>query len=254
MKKKIFILMAFLGLVTLLLVGCGKSSPQPSQLPPTIKPAVSVPAASVLVPSPTPEPASNPPDSSTAVMQSGLPLTVTTPIDGAFLTTDTILVKGQTKPGAIVTVNESVGTADQNGSFNITISLEEGLNAVDVIASDDSGKQGEMLLMVQLDLSSAAVPSSTGSSPDSSGDSNTLALNITQPADGASLNSGEITVIGKTVPEAVVIVNDQVDIADGSGNFSIPISLDSGPGVIDVIASDDDGDQAEVMLMVNVGS
>ena len=68
------------------------------------------------------------------------------------------------------------------------------------------------------------------------------------------MNVGNITVKGQTVPDAVVIVNDQTDIADANGNFSISVSLEDGPGVIDIIAVNDNGDQGEIMLMVNVGA
>jgi hypothetical protein len=51
-------------------------------------------------------------------------------------------------PGATVTVNDAVSTADDNGNFSVTISLEQGPNAIDIIATDDNGQQGEVLILV----------------------------------------------------------------------------------------------------------
>jgi hypothetical protein len=68
------------------------------------------------------------------------------------------------------------------------------------------------------------------------------------------VDSGTVTVTGQTVPGATVSINDQAGIADASGNFSIPISLDAGPNAIDVVATDDNGNQGEVLLMVNGGT
>jgi hypothetical protein len=61
-----------------------------------------------------------------------------------------VAVKGQTVPGATVSVNNIMGTADSQGYFNIIVNLERGPNAIDVIATDDSGKQAEILILVNV--------------------------------------------------------------------------------------------------------
>jgi hypothetical protein len=126
---KTIIAIALLVLFTIALTACSQVSSQSS-----------VPALS----------ADNAGDTSSTVVQSGLPLKVTEPADGATINGATVTVKGQTVPGATVTVNEQADVADENGNFSITISLGQGVNAIDVIAIDDSGNEGEILLMVNV--------------------------------------------------------------------------------------------------------
>jgi hypothetical protein len=126
MMKKIVVAVALLALFTIPLTACSQVGSLSS----------------------VPAPAENTAGTSSSVVQSGLPLKVTEPADGATINGGTVVVKGQTAPGATVTVNDQAGVADENGSFSITISLGQGVNAIDVIATNDSGNEGEILLMV----------------------------------------------------------------------------------------------------------
>jgi len=74
---------------------------------------------------------------------------------------------------------------------------------------------------------------------------------VITPADGTDINDNTVTVTGQTTPGAVISINDQADIADSNGNFSIPISLSAGPNTVDVLSTDENGNQNEVLLMVN---
>jgi hypothetical protein len=77
-------------------------------------------------------------NTSDVVLQTGLPLNVTAPADGATIRGDTVSVQGQTIAGATVSVNGNLVIADASGIFIISIYLDEGLNAIDVIATDDT--------------------------------------------------------------------------------------------------------------------
>jgi hypothetical protein len=187
------------------------------------------------------------PDDSDSLVQAGLPLIITQPVDGSNLNTDTVTVNGQTAPGATVSVNDQISTADQSGNFSLLTKLSDGPNFLDILATDNGGNRGEIMLMVNVDLSRASSAPGLPGLP-----SGTIPLKVIAPADGATLNRANITVEGQTAPEAAVIVNDQVDIADEQGNFSIAVSLENGLNIINVAASDDNGNQGEVILMVNV--
>jgi hypothetical protein len=170
------------------------------------------------------------------------------------LTTAIVTVKGQTQPGILVNVNDQVSSADPSGNFNIPVNLDDGLNVLDIIATDDNGNQGEVVLMIMADLSQSStisgnIPSTAVTEP-----SGIVPLKIIQPADGATLASGMVTVKGQTSPGTALSINDQIDIADNSGNFSIPVELVEGPNAIDVIAIDENGNQDEIILMVDVVS
>lgn len=264
MMKKIFIIIAILTVFTTVPVGCTTAA----SLSSTSQPSKSLPP----IPSSTTSPASSPSPSITIAqplattttptptlqgsLQSGVPLTVTDPADSSTLTTDTITVTGQTTPGVTVSANDQTGVADANGNFNIPLSLQDGPNAIDVIATDDSGNQGEDLLMVNVNLSQAPSTSvSSTKAPASTLDSQgNLVLKVTAPTDGTTINVSTVTVIGQTAPGATVSANNQTAVADGNGNFSIPVNLNAGPNAIDVIATDSSGNQGETTIMVNAGS
>ena len=169
-------------------------------------------------------------------------MSITEPTDSATINGDTVNVQGTTTPGATVSVNDNVVTADSTGAFSTNVNLDAGPNAIDVIATDDNNNQGEVLLMVN------AMPTTSTTLGASQG---TLPLTVTSPIDSATLSTNTVTVQGQTTPGATVTVNGNSDVADANGNFSIDVSLDNGPNAIDVIATDDSGNQGEVLLMVN---
>jgi uncharacterized protein YfaP (DUF2135 family) len=242
MMRNILITISSLILIGLVLAGCSQGGPR------TSSPAVKNPAASTNPVSPSQTNAQVTLEDTTGVLQSDIPLKVASPVDSADLNADTITVQGQTTPGAVVQVNDMSGIADANGNFSIPISLEQGPNAIDVIATDDTGKQGEVLILVNV---MTAESPSTGVPVPADVDQGALPLQIIQPTDGDTLTAGPIEVKGKTAPGATVIINDQTVTADASGNFNLTVFLTSGPNAVDVIAQDDNGDSNEVTVMVN---
>jgi len=199
--KNICISIAILVILVIILAGCSKTASQTSpstQAIPSIttSESQSSPSPSLTI---TQLPVSTPSSTSTgqSTLQTGLPLQVTEPADAANLTTDMITVKGQTQPGATINVNDQVDTADENGNFSVPVNLQDGPNVIDVIASDDNGNQGEVLLMVNVDLSQSGSPSGS-STPTSTLDSQgNLILKVTSPIDGAILNANTVTVTGQ---------------------------------------------------------
>ncbi len=78
-------------------------------------------------------------------------LTITAPTDGAKVSTSKITVSGKTSPGADVSVNDTDTTADSNGSFSLSVSLDEGDNYLVVLAVDADGKTAQKQIMVTLE-------------------------------------------------------------------------------------------------------
>jgi len=238
MKKKIIIAITILGLLAALLVSCTKSTSTPST--PTGESSTPVNTSTLTTTASTP--VTSPLGTTSGTLKSGLPLSITEPTDSATINGDTVNVQGTTTPGATVSVNDNVVTADSTGAFSTNVNLDAGPNAIDVIATDDNNNQGEVLLMVN------AMPTTSTTLGASQG---TLPLTVTSPIDSATLSISTVTVQGRTTPGATVTVNGNSDVADANGNFSIDVSLDNGPNAIDVIATDDSGNQGEVLLMVN---
>jgi hypothetical protein len=248
--------------LVVLLSGCGQTMASYStSLPPVTQTSSPLTAsastfpASVVSTSASSTPGAIPtPDDSGRFVQAELPLTINQPVDGSNLNTATITVKGQTVPGASVSVNDQVSTADKTGNFNITLNTVDGPNFLEIIAADNRGNREEITMMVYVDLSQVLTTSASTVSSGSAASpmSDIIALKVVTPDDGATLNTGRITVKGQTAPGAIVSVNDQVGTADEQGNFSIAIILDSGVNLIEVSAIDSSGNQAEVILIVNV--
>jgi len=238
MKKKIIIAITILGLLAALLVSCTKSTSTPST--PTGESSTPVNTSTLTTTASTP--VTSPLGTTSGTLKSGLPLSITEPTDSATINGDNVNVQGTTTPGATVSVNDNVVTADSTGAFSTNVNLDAGPNAIDVIATDDNNNQGEVLLMVN------AMPTTSTTLGASQG---TLPLTVTSPIDSATLSTSTVTVQGRTTPGATVTVNGNSDVADANGNFSIDVSLDNGPNAIDVIATDDSGNQGEVLLMVN---
>jgi hypothetical protein len=99
----------------------------------------------------------------------------------------------------------------------------------------------------------------TSSSPEPTQETGTVAsdkisLVVTSPADGETLSSTNVTIKGKTTPNADVFVNDQSGKADANGNFAIGVTLDEGSNQIVVSANDSVGNATDQDLNVTVSS
>jgi hypothetical protein len=79
-----------------------------------------------------------------------------------------------------------------------------------------------------------------------------ILLKVIEPPDNSSTSADSITIKGQTEAGAVVHVNDEVNVADEQGNFSITIDLYDGLNVIKVSSSNEAGANATVTLTVNM--
>lgn len=98
--------------------------------------------------------------------------------------------------------------------------------------------------------------STSGSGAESAGApslvvSGNITLTISSPSDGSTVNSPEVTVSGKTTPNAEVFVNEKEIKADSSGSFFTKLTLDEGENTIAVIANDEQGNYIEKDITVN---
>jgi len=75
-------------------------------------------------------------------------------------------------------------------------------------------------------------------------------ITLDTPRDGDTTNASPLPVTGVTVPNAVISVNDVVGVANGEGRFSLLVPLQVGPNVLEVIASQPNGQQAFVIVTV----
>ena len=88
----------------------------------------------------------------------------------------------------------------------------------------------------------------------SKSDAKTIFLQIDQPKNNETVATAIITLIGKTLPNASVFVNEQELKANANGDFSTKITLDEGENDVYVVAADDFGNSAEKDIIVNLES
>ncbi len=68
--------------------------------------------------------------------------------------------------------------------------------------------------------------------------------------DGDTVHTSPLQVTGVTTPNAVVSINDVVGIAGADGHFSLSVPLQTGPNVLEIIASQPAGQQSFVIVTV----
>ena len=113
-------------------------TPQPAPTPiptPAPKPA----------PTPAPSPAPTPPPSPTPASPL---LTIVEPVDESVVEVSTITIRGQTLADAVVSVNGELVDVDSNGNFSLRVTLDEGPNVFDIIATDEEGNEVTSELIV----------------------------------------------------------------------------------------------------------
>jgi hypothetical protein len=75
-------------------------------------------------------------------------LQILSPQDEAMVNSPQVEVVGSAPAGAVVSINEEIVLVPENGQFRAMVSLEEGLNLIEIIASDTSGNETSLLLIV----------------------------------------------------------------------------------------------------------
>lgn len=87
-------------------------------------------------------------DSAVAASPESLFLEITAPKDEIVLNESSLVVLGQTVADAVVSVNGQSVELDANGNFAATVALEQGPNAIEIIASDFRGNQESRVISV----------------------------------------------------------------------------------------------------------
>lgn len=78
--------------------------------------------------------------------------------------------------------------------------------------------------------------------------SGTLNLVILSPLDGAVVNTPNVEIVGQAPAGSIVSIGKDLLIVGPDGLFKHLVALEEGPNVIEVIASDSNGDESFVLL------
>jgi hypothetical protein len=75
-------------------------------------------------------------------------------------------------------------------------------------------------------------------------------LRVTAPLNESVVTTAVIQVTGETTVDAVATVNGQIAEVDANGRFQVTLTLPEGPSIIEVVASDFSGNQAQELRTV----
>ena len=201
-----------------------KSTTVPST---TLAPAPTGQAATTAKPSPRPTPLAAPISTPTpAPASTAVPLTLEllSPQDGASSEIGAVRVLGNSRVDAVVGVNGVPVDVATDGRFQRDIPLEEGVNLIEVVATGLSGEA------VYQPVAVFFIPPIAG-----------LPFTLFYPPDGMSVSEPNIPVMGGTGPDAAVGVNGSPVDVNVLGLFSTTVSLDPGANLIEVVATDIQG-------------
>jgi hypothetical protein len=80
--------------------------------------------------------------------------------------------------------------------------------------------------------------------------SGNLWLQVISPQDEAIVDTAHVEVIGSAPAGAVISVNDEIMLVPDDGEFQAVVSLEDGPNLIEIIASDASGNETSLLLTV----
>jgi hypothetical protein len=129
-----------------LLAGCG-SSPSTQDAVPSMMQTASFPAEEPTIQAPTLTPiqAETP---TPAVLSNGpFTLTVFSPLDQASISEPSVEIHGEVSEDAVLSINDDIYVLPP-GVFTETVVLEEGPNAIQIVASDMNGNEVDLILTV----------------------------------------------------------------------------------------------------------
>ena len=212
------------------------ASPSPVASPtpiPTPTPAPTATARPVPTPAPTAEPtetpAPTPPPATPATPPSGAGapqgplLAVFAPEDGTVVRGGSVVVYGHTEPGARVSISGLEAGVDSLGGFRAEVSLEKGDNLLEIVAATENGNRTQVSRRVTaLDLP--------------------FLLVISEPENESVVSEPNLTLSGRTDPNAIVSIDGRSVPVDRFGYFSTTMVLVEGPNIMDVVATNDDGE------------
>ena len=86
------------------------------------------------------------------LMEGDFSLKIISPLDGQVFSSQIIEVKGETLPRAVVTINDLIIISDDDGNFEVKLTVSEGLNIIVIEASNAEGDSLIAQLTVDVDL------------------------------------------------------------------------------------------------------
>lgn len=90
---------------------------------------------------------------------------------------------------------------------------------------------------------------SIGTNASASPESKSFVFNLTSPQDGTEVTTPTIDLIGTVTKDTVLTVNDDIYLLK-AGQFKQTVSLEVGTNVLEIAASDYDGNEVDLVLTI----
>jgi hypothetical protein len=74
------------------------------------------------------------------------------PEDGAVVDNPWVDVIGTAPPETVISLNDEIAIADENGNFTVRVPLEDGPNEIQCVASNDAGEEADFSFIVVFEL------------------------------------------------------------------------------------------------------
>lgn len=181
---------------------------------------VSPQATPTLLPTLTPEPVN-----ATPTIPAGAPVTlqVLTPLDSIGVEVGAVRVTGITS-GSEIGINGIPVEVFEDGTFLRDLTLSDGVNLIEVTASGPGGQTTSRQLVVFYVSPTAGLP-----------------FTLLYPPDGLTVSQPEVNVLGVTTLDAIVGVNQIPVEVNSLGVFSASIALEEGANLVEVVATNIQG-------------
>ncbi len=151
LKKQGATMLKVLLAIALLMTLAACSDSSPSDTPQATSTMPSATASGTATFTQTPGTSASPTVSGTPVataVSGALTLSILGPVDEIVVDTSTVTVRGQATAGAEVSVNGNVVNVDTNGSFTTIVTLEEGPNEIEIMATDEAENEASITITV----------------------------------------------------------------------------------------------------------
>ncbi|MCL4416146.1 MAG: FecR domain-containing protein [Actinobacteria bacterium] len=162
-------------------------------------------------------------------------LTITSPPNNSLTNQNIAIIMGITEKEAKVRINGQSITTGADGSFTNNFTLVEGINNINIEASDASNNKASQVLKITLDTLPPI-------------------LTISSPPEAAVSKIPTATVIGISEAGAKIKINGVEVVVSADGSFSYPIVLQQGKNTIKVEAKDKAGNVAVAIRTVSYDS
>lgn len=157
-------------------------------------------------------------------------IVITRPLDNEWTNQQLLTIEGRTLPNTVLTINQQQVKVGPDGFFQHQVLLNEGDNALRLVATDDVGNVTTLDRLVHL---------KTGAPP--------IQVNI---QDGAQVADANLQLIGKVDPGSAVQINGREIPVSALGDFQVTIPLLNGDNTLDIQSTDQAGNITRLVRRV----